>query len=65
MPDMATMQAARPKCPCEVEDASSPIGRRVCAEPMRWAPSMEAWCCPLHGRIENGESAYEAALRDA
>lgn len=63
MPDLRTMQAARPKCPALVRDGTPTPPR--CDEPMRWAPNVDAWVCPLHGRIENGKSAFATALDDA
>lgn len=73
MPDLATMQAARPKCPALIDVAlhdAAPgekllVGQQRCDEPMRWSPGVEAWVCPLHGRIENDVSVYAAAIHDA
>lgn len=45
MPDRATMQAARPKCP-------GPLKAGVhegCGLPMRWTQAEAFWTCPKHG----------------
>lgn len=67
MPDRATMEAARPKCPAAIDVAGvaindTPAGRALeidvsrngahrCAEPMTFDDGADCWICPRHGPI--------------
>lgn len=49
MPDLATFQACRPKCPI-VRTTGTDSAR--CATPMHWHDAQRVWVCPAHPHME-------------
>lgn len=56
MPDLALLQAARPKCPVAPGREEWPNATEPCAKPLRYDAADDFWVCPEHGNVTTPQS---------